>query len=205
MIISKADATKAFVWTWLPGATEPVVAGRLDQDRERLLFTYGASYRRRNNAISIYEPELPLQKGVIAPIDGLRIASCIRDGSPDAWGRRVIINRLTGKKPDAADMPEISELTFLLQSGSDRIGALDFQASATEYVPRLAAQASLDELMEAAALIEKGVPLPPALDCFRCRTLARACPSAGQRPSPGGRGQDAGGAGCTAPRGIRSR
>ncbi|GEO37303.1 phosphatidylinositol kinase [Skermanella aerolata] len=164
MIISKADATKAFVWTWLPGATEPVVAGRLDQDRERLLFTYGASYRRRNNAISIYEPELPLQKGVIAPIDGLRIASCIRDGSPDAWGRRVIINRLTGKKPDAADMPEISELTFLLQSGSDRIGALDFQASATEYVPRLAAQASLDELMEAAAFIEKGVPLPPALD-----------------------------------------
>lgn len=164
MIISKADATKAFVWTWLPGATEPVVAGRLDQDRKRLLFTYGASYRRRNNAISIYEPELPLQKGVIAPIDGLRIASCIRDGSPDAWGRRVIINRLTGKKPDAADMPEISELTFLLQSGSDRIGALDFQASATEYVPRLAAQASLDELMEAAAFIEKGVPLPPALD-----------------------------------------
>jgi serine/threonine-protein kinase HipA len=164
MMISKADATKAFVWMWLPGATEPVVAGRLDQDGERLLFTYGASYRRRNNAISIYEPELPLQEGVIAPIIGLRIASCIRDGSPDAWGRRVIINRLTGKKPDAADMPEISELTFLLQSGSDRIGALDFQASATEYVPRLAAQASLDELMEAAALIEKGVPLTPALD-----------------------------------------
>ncbi|MFW7357808.1 MAG: type II toxin-antitoxin system HipA family toxin [Brucella sp.] len=161
---SKADATEAFVWTWLPGATEPVVAGRLDQDGERLLFTYGASYRRRKSAIPIYEPELPLQEGVIAPINGLTMASCIRDGSPDAWGRRVIINRLTGKKPDAAGVPEISELTFLLQSGSDRIGALDFQASATEYVPRLAAQASLDELMEAAALIEKGVPLTPALD-----------------------------------------
>lgn len=161
---SKPDATEAFVWMWLPGATEPVVAGRLDQDGERLLFTYGASYRRRKSAIPIYEPELPLQEGVIAPINGLQMASCIRDGSPDAWGRRVIINRLTGKKPDAARVPEISELTFLLQSGSDRIGALDFQASATEYVPRLAAQASLDELMEAAALIEKGVPLTPALD-----------------------------------------
>ncbi len=161
---SKADATEAFVWMWLPGATEPVVAGRLDQDGERLLFTYGASYRRRKSAIPIYEPELPLQEGVTAPINGLQMASCIRDGSPDAWGRRVIINRLTGKKPDAAGVPEISELTFLLQSGSDRIGALDFQASATEYVPRLAAQASLDELMEAAALIEKGVPLTPALD-----------------------------------------
>jgi len=161
---SKADATEAFVWMWLPGATEPVVAGRLDQDGERLLFTYGASYRRRKSAIPIYEPELPLQEGVIAPVNGLSMASCIRDGSPDAWGRRVIINRLTSKKPDAAGVSEISELTFLLQSGSDRIGALDFQASATEYVPRLAAQASLDELMEAAALIEKGVPLTPALD-----------------------------------------
>lgn len=161
---SKADAIEAFVWIWLPGATEPMVAGRLDQDGERLLFTYGARYRRRKNAISIYEPELPLQEGVIAPLNGLPMASCIRDSSPDAWGRRVIINRLTGKKPDAAGVPEISELTFLLQSGSDRIGALDFQVSATEYVPRLAAQASLDELMEAAALIEKGVPLTPALD-----------------------------------------
>lgn len=161
---SKADATEAFVWSWLPGATEPVVAGRLDQDGDRLLFTYGASYRRRKSAISLYKPELPLQEGTIAPINGLSMASCIRDASPDAWGRRVIINRLTGKKPDAAGVPEISELTFLLQSGSDRIGALDFQASATEYVPRHAAQASLDELLEAAELIEKGVPLTPALD-----------------------------------------
>lgn len=161
---SRADAIEAFVWMWLPGATEPIVAGRLDQDGERLLFTYGASYRRRENAISIYQPELPLREGVIAPLNGLSMASCIRDASPDAWGRRVIINRLTGKKPDAAGVPDISELTFLLQSGSDRIGALDFQASATEYVPRLAAQASLAELVEAAALIERGVPLTPALE-----------------------------------------
>lgn len=164
MMTSKAAPTEAFVWMWLPGATEPVVAGRLDQDGDHLLYTYGASYRRRKSAIPIYEPELPLREGVIAPINGLTMASCIRDGSPDAWGRRVIINRLTGKKPDAAGVPEISELTFLLQSGSDRIGALDFQASATEYTPRLAAQASLDELMEAVALIEKGVSLTPALD-----------------------------------------
>lgn len=164
MMPSKVDATKAFVWMWLPGETEPVVAGRLDQDGERLLFTYGASYRRRKNAIPIYEPELPLRQGAIPPINGLPMASCIRDGSPDAWGRRVILNRLTGKRPDAAGVPEISELTYLLQSGSDRIGALDFQASATDYLPRLAAQASLDELLEATELIEKGVPLTPALD-----------------------------------------
>lgn len=161
---TNTDPTEAFVWVWLPDATAPVVAGRLVQDGNRLLFTYGASYRRRDNAIALYEPELPLQEGTIAPLNGLNMASCIRDGSPDAWGRRVIINRLTGSKPDAAGIPEISELTYLLHSGSDRIGALDFQQSATEYVPRLAAQASLAELQEAAALIEKGLPLTPALD-----------------------------------------
>ncbi|PYE92741.1 hypothetical protein C8J35_1196 [Rhizobium sp. PP-F2F-G38] len=125
----------------------------------RVLYTYGASYRSRKNAISLYEPELPLQEGVIAPINGLPMASSIRDASPDAWGRRVIINKLTGTKPDADGVSEIGELTYLLQSGSDRIGALDFQASATEYVPSHAAQASLDELIEAASLIEKGVSL----------------------------------------------
>ncbi|WP_104668478.1 type II toxin-antitoxin system HipA family toxin [Ensifer adhaerens] len=177
-MISRANARQAFVWMWLPGATEPVVAGRLDKDGEQLLFTYGASYRRRENAISIYEPELPVREGVIAPIDGLSMASCIRDGSPDAWGRRVIINRLTGKKPDAAGPPEISELTFLLLSGSDRIGAFDFQASSTEYVPRLAAQASLDEFLEAAAFIEKGVPSPPALN----QVLSHRTAIGGARP-----------------------
>ena len=87
--------------------------------------------------MSLYEPELTLQDGVIAPINGVLIASCIRDGSPDAWGRRVILNRLTGKQPDAAGVPEISQLTFLRQSGPDRIDALVFQASAAEYVRTL--------------------------------------------------------------------
>jgi serine/threonine-protein kinase HipA len=158
------EPNEIFVWIWLPDETEPVVAGRLTKNRDRLFFTYGASYRNRKNAIPIYEPELPLRAGLIEPLNGLSMASCIRDGSPDAWGRRVIINKLTGKKPDSDDIPNISELTFLLQSGSDRIGALDFQASATEYIPRLAAEASLDEMQAAAERIEKGLPLTPALE-----------------------------------------
>lgn len=161
---SRADAREAYVWIWLPGETEPVVGGRLTQDGDRLLFTYGASYRRRKNAIPIYEPELPLRQGVIEPLPGLSMPSCIRDGSPDAWGRRVIINRLVGAKVGGAEARSITELTYLLESGSDRIGALDFQDSATEYVPRLKAEASYEELLEAAERIEKGVPLTPALD-----------------------------------------
>lgn len=157
-----AQRNEAFVWIWLPGQTEPVVAGRFVQDQDRYVFNYGASYLSRKDAVPIYEPELPLGRGLIEPQVGLSMASSIRDGSPDAWGRRVIINRLMGAK--AAEAAGLTELTFLLQSGSDRIGALDFQESATNYVPRLKSNAPYEELLEAAAMIEKGVPLTPALD-----------------------------------------
>lgn len=158
-----ADPDQAYVWIWLPDATEPIVAGRLTRDGERLTFNYGASYRGNKGAIPIYVPELPLREGLIDAMNGLMMPSCIRDGSPDAWGRRVIINRLTGNMRDTGNFAQLSELTYLLRSGSDRIGALDFQQSATEYVPRLAAEAHLEELLEAAERVEKGLPLSPAL------------------------------------------
>jgi len=164
MISKDAQIKEAFVWVWLPGETEPVVAGRIEQIGERYVFNYGASYLERKNAVPIYDPELPLRRGRIEPIADLTMASCIRDGSPDAWGRRVIINRLVGAKAAEAEVREISELTYLLESGSDRIGALDFQHSATEYVPRIKSEASYEELLAAAERIEKGIPLTPALD-----------------------------------------
>ncbi|MCV3766664.1 type II toxin-antitoxin system HipA family toxin [Rhizobium sp. TRM95796] len=153
---------EAFVWIWLPGKTDPVVAGRMAADGAVYGFNYGASYLARPDAIPIYAPELPLERGLIAPPPGLAMAGSLRDGSPDAWGRRVILNRLMGAK--ATDSAEITELIYLLESGSDRIGALDFQQSATDYVPRLKAEASYGELLEAAERIERGASLTPALD-----------------------------------------
>lgn len=162
-LTQRADA---YVWIWLPGETEPVVAGRITQsDGEGpFAFNYGASYLNRKDSIPIYEPELPLRRGLIEPAAGLAMASCLRDGSPDAWGRKVIINRLVGAKAAEVGARDITELTYLLESGSDRIGALDFQESAAEYVPRLKTEASYEELLEAAERVEKGVPLTPALD-----------------------------------------
>ena len=55
-IIPRDAPASAFVWIWLPGATEPVVAGRLDRDGSRFSYTYGASYRRNHDAIALYEP-----------------------------------------------------------------------------------------------------------------------------------------------------
>ncbi|MCC6920485.1 MAG: HipA domain-containing protein [Alphaproteobacteria bacterium] len=161
---SDAAYREAFVWVWLPGATTPVVAGRLDAIGGQLIFTYGRSYLARPEAIPLYEPELPLRPGPLPLLNGLAMPSAIRDGAPDAWGRRVIINRKLGAAGKAVDPATFDELTFLLESGSDRIGALDFQASPTLYVPRESGGATLDELLSAAESVENGVPLSPELD-----------------------------------------
>ncbi|MCK9213409.1 MAG: type II toxin-antitoxin system HipA family toxin [Rhodoferax sp.] len=156
--------SEAYVWVWLRDAAEPVVAGLISKQGPQLVFNYGRSYLARPDAISLYSPELPLQPGSIPLIPGLSMPSCLRDASPDAWGRRVLINQKFGAKgADAADI-ELDELTYLLESGSDRIGALDFQQSPSQYVPRQTQQPSLEELLTAAEKVEQGVPLSPELD-----------------------------------------
>jgi serine/threonine-protein kinase HipA len=163
-MISKETYHEAYVWIWLPGNTEPVVAGLLTKSGNQLVFNYGRSYLQRPDAIAIYAPELPLQQGTLPLLPGLNMPSCIRDASPDAWGRRVLINHKLGIKGDVAADVELSELTYLLESGSERIGALDFQASATEYIPRQGRHASLEELIRSAEMVEQGIPLRPELD-----------------------------------------
>ena len=168
MMTSKTSYNEAFVWIWLPEETEPVVAGRLEADNGNLLFNYGKSYLERvhdsKQAISIYEGELPLKAGILPLLDGLNMPGCIRDGAPDAWGRRVIINKKLGAKGTGIDTAQLDELSYLLESGSDRIGALDFQTSATEYAPRLSDNVALSELLESTERVEKGIPLTPELD-----------------------------------------
>jgi serine/threonine-protein kinase HipA len=154
---------EAYVWFWLPDAEAPVVAGLLRRRGQQLVFNYGRSYLARPDAIPLFAPELPLQTGVIPLLLGLNMPSCIRDASPDAWGRRVLINRKLGVKGSDAASAELDELTYLLDSGSDRIGALDFQTSATQYVPRQGQGAMLEELLTAAEKVEKGLPLKPDL------------------------------------------
>lgn len=178
---SKLKYDEAFMWIWLPNSLDPVVAGRLEVDGNRLHFNYGKSYLERgNNAISIFEPELPLKPGVLPLMDGLSLPGCIRDSAPDAWGRRVIINRMLGHKGENIDTTEFHELTYLLESGSDRIGALDFQRSATEYIPRSAVNVTMDELVYSAERVEKGIPLTPELDqaLFHGSSIGGARPKA---------------------------
>ncbi|MES9905002.1 MAG: HipA domain-containing protein [Sedimenticola sp.] len=171
----------AFVWVWLQNHDDPIVCGRLERKNGQLSFNYGQSYLSREDAVPIYGPELPLKAGKIALLPRMDMPNCIRDGSPDAWGRRVIINQVTGKKKEGIDLTELNELTYLLQSGSDRIGNLDFQESASVYVPRSPKAATLEELQQSSELVDKGIPLTKEHD----QALTHGSSIGGARPKAG--------------------
>ena len=170
---SPTGAHEAYVWIWLPDEFKPVVAGRLydaGESPQRFFFTYGRSYLDRPNAIPLSPYELPLQRGSQEPKGLNIIPACLRDGAPDAWGRRVL-----GNQYGETGLPE---LDYFLLSHSDRIGALDFQSSSSNYVARESKQAQMRHLLEAAELIEKRQPLPPELE----RALFRGTSVGGARP-----------------------
>ena len=133
----------------MAGAVDRVGADRLD-------FTYARSYLDNERAISLYGPELPLRRGAQEPRDGLTVAACLKDATPDSWGERVIGNRL------GSGRQELSIETYMLESGSNRLGAIDFQEGPEEYRPRVDT-ASLDELYDAAEKVLAGEPLNPAI------------------------------------------
>lgn len=179
-MISSQQSKEAYVWIWLPEKTEPVVAGKLEDDGNYITFNYGKSYLKRPDAIAIYLPELPLQSGILPLLNGLNMPNAIRDSAPDAWGRRVIINRKMGLRGNDTDTAILNEMTYLLEPGSDRIGALDFQFSPTEYIPRSAQNAKLEELLQSAERVQNGIPLSPDLDqaLFHGSSIGGARPKA---------------------------
>jgi serine/threonine-protein kinase HipA len=166
-------AQEAYVWIWLPGEIEPVVAGRLydaAESPQRYFFTYGRSYLAHPDAIPLSPFELPLQRGPQEPKGMSMMPACLRDGAPDAWGRRVLEN-LYGETG-------LAELDYFLISRTDRIGALDFQSSSSQYVARDSEPAQMEQLLEAAEMIENRQPLPAEL----MRAIFRGTSVGGARP-----------------------
>ncbi|MEO1063379.1 MAG: HipA domain-containing protein [Actinomycetota bacterium] len=169
-----------YVWSWLPNAAEPVPTGVIEAVPAPagyvLTFAYGRSYLGRDEAVPLYLPELPLRRGRIEPGPGLEIAGVLRDGGPDAWGQRVILRQLGGD-PRTTDPGEVPLLTYLLRSGSDRPGALDFQISPSDYAPR-SHDAPLADLLRAADDLQEGRALNAALG----EALTAGSSAGGARP-----------------------
>jgi serine/threonine-protein kinase HipA len=120
---SDYGATECFVYITLPGATEPVTAGRFVHERQRSgltlgRFVYGRSYLARRDAVAFDPVELKLSDRTYETVALGGVFGALRDAGPDHWGRRVI-ERYAGKA-------QLSELDYLLHSADDRAGALGF-------------------------------------------------------------------------------
>jgi serine/threonine-protein kinase HipA len=160
----------ADVWFWLPGAVEPVHAGRLEHHGGITRFAYEAAYLAAPSAIPL--PGMPLKSGWISPAEGHVIPAVFRDAAPDYWGRRVLAH-CGGRDPD-----DLDEVEVLLATGSDRIGALDFQAVGQGYQPREAEGVSLKQFLEAALAVQKGEAVADEME----EPLRRAVGVGGARP-----------------------
>ncbi|WP_432256319.1 type II toxin-antitoxin system HipA family toxin [Limimaricola sp. AA108-03] len=156
-VLSKAAS--AFVWTWLPGEARPVPAGRLHRGTDgRHDFGYMSDYLDRSNAIAL-GPDLPLAQGMRS-LPGPGLTGTLRDALPGPWGRRVTRALQLGQHEADAGADEIGDIAYGLLAGTDGIGVLSFQASATSFETRIAPETELEALAEAARRIEQGLSLP---------------------------------------------
>ncbi|MGX9856942.1 type II toxin-antitoxin system HipA family toxin (plasmid) [Limimaricola variabilis] len=154
-----SKASSAFIWVWLPSETQPVPAGRLHRGTDgRHDFGYMSDYLERSNAIAL-GPDLPLARGMRS-LPGPSLTGTLRDALPGAWGRRVTRALQLGCDDADAGADEIGDIAYGLLAGTDGIGALSFQASATSFETRIAPGVELEALAEAARRIEQGLSLP---------------------------------------------
>jgi serine/threonine-protein kinase HipA len=166
-------ADSMFVWAWLPARKSPTRVGRIHEQGGETLFSYDAAYLDAQDSIPLYS-ELPLVRGRQRPLTGLTVAGVINDSWPDGWAKVVIERRrLDGGRTNNG----LDPFMYLRESGSDRIGALDF-TDTPDWTQRGESHATLDQLQTAAELLEAGAPLDPELTA----AIAQATASGGMRP-----------------------
>jgi len=124
---------EAFVHITLPGAVEPITAGRFVMETDRTgtsvgRFVYGRRYLAHPDAVEIDPVELKLAPRTYETAALGGVFGALRDASPDYWGRRVI-DKHAGK-------PQLGEIDYLLHSADDRAGALGFGLNAEPPAPR---------------------------------------------------------------------
>jgi serine/threonine-protein kinase HipA len=156
-----------YVFAHLPEGFAP--AGRLrlteaDGEVTASSFAYGRRYLERPLRFEVDPVSLafgdPDDRAAVDrfPVNALTQFGGLRDAAPDAWGRRVVEAR---HRAPANSLPES---TYLLEAGSDRVGALDVRGALVS-PPRagFAPLQSLDYLLETVERIELGEPIPGRL------------------------------------------
>ncbi|RYX94063.1 MAG: type II toxin-antitoxin system HipA family toxin [Comamonadaceae bacterium] len=165
-----ATQSQLFAFAHIDGDFVPAGRLTLTEEAEEVVassFAYGLRYLERPgrfpmDPVSLSIDDTSLVRGVeLMPANGLPLFGGIRDAAPDAWGRRVIEAR---HKVPANSLPESM---YLLEAGSDRVGALDIrdslEASSSTGVNEVR---SLDYMLETAERIDQGEEIPARLTDF---------------------------------------
>lgn len=80
------------VWVWLPGATDPVLAGQFSHASGRGRFVYDAAYVAAKHPP--LAPDMAVKSAPIPISDGCGIFPVFQDAGPDAWGLHLLERRL---------------------------------------------------------------------------------------------------------------
>jgi serine/threonine-protein kinase HipA len=144
------------VFVYPYGKTEAVPAGTYYYDAEARMgyFSYLKEYLTslpQFVPFAIDPVSLPISTKTFSTQDNEALHGVLRDSIPDYWGR-LVLEKLTGRPVEDMD-PEF----LLLNSDASRVGNLDFRKSpdSAEAAFEPPVVESLDDLVEAAALIEK--------------------------------------------------
>lgn len=134
---------EAYAWIFLEGQVEPILCGSIEEENGLYYFNYERSYldksKENPNTFFIYEPELPLIEGRLSLFPQLKMPNAIRDASPDAWGRRVILNKISGASSKEQDTNDFCEFDQALLHGSAIGGARPkalYEENETQYIAK---------------------------------------------------------------------
>lgn len=156
--------TSLYVFSHLPEGFVPAGLLTLTEENNDVVassFAYGTRYLNRHqrfelDPVSLAIPSTEAIAGLaLFPARQLKLFGGLRDAAPDAWGRRVIEAR---HKVPVNSLPES---VYLLEAGSERVGALDVRLSLTSAPHGAASEVtSLSYLLETAQRIESGETAP---------------------------------------------
>jgi serine/threonine-protein kinase HipA len=165
-----AGAQRAYVHLQLPQSLEVVTAGYYELASPQGLatgdFVYNPAYLRRPDAVPLEPFELPLSPRRSTTVKLRGIFGCLRDASPDAWGRRIIEKHL--------GRTDLSEVDYLLHSPEDRAGALSFGHGKLPAAPRR----EFNQVIQLGRLLA-------AAERFMDDDLAPIPPQVAELPQPG--------------------
>ena len=163
---------EAYVFVQL--GDEWAVAGRVSlalvrEGRPEASFTYGRSWKGRDEAFALDPVHLPLGEAEPAPQPGMY--GCLLDAGPDRWGSALFDQRFDGwmedlrKQHPSAHRRPATHLERLLLAGDDRVGALAFGLTPDEPVlrPAIVPIQSLADLENLMVRFDAGEPIEPTM------------------------------------------